>query len=458
MMKIYICLGLLLVALSGCTKQQEWLDVKSNKADVVPTRLVDLQAVLDNDMDLNSAYPSLPVLSSDHYYLNYANWLGAVTVTERNAYLWNREIYEGAPGYDWKNAYFRVAMANVVLDGLTKMDADSQGQPLYNWVKGTALFHRSMAFYQLIQGFCLPFTQSNSTAMGIPLKVSSDVNETVFRASLAESYHRVLEDLQLASQLLPVSVKVKTRPSKQAALILLAKVQLARQDYPAALATSELAFKYPIELLDFNAIDGKIDFPFPSYQQGNKEVVFHASTTSLSLFRGDKMIVDPQLYQSYQSGDLRQMLFYKQIVSGGIQFRGHYSGQNGIFFAGLGLNELSLIKAESLARMGDYLGAMTELNRLLIKRFRTGTFVPLVANTADQALRMVLLERQKELPFTGSVRWEDLKRLNTDPNFARTITRNLNGQQFALAANDPRYVFPIPDNEIRLTKITPNER
>lgn len=458
MMKKNIWFWLLVGMLSACTKQQEWLDVKSNKSDVVPSTLVDLQAVLDNDMVLNSAYPSLPLLSSDHYYLSYANWQGAATATERNAYLWNSEIYEGAPGYDWKSAYQRVALANVVLDGLKKIGTDGKGQALYGWVKGTALFHRSMAFFQLIQGFSLSFSPSNASAMGIPLKLSSDINEVVFRAGLAESYQQVLDDLRQAVELLPVSVTVKTRPSQQAGLILLAKVQLAHMDYSAALATAEQALKLNSELLDFNNVDGKIEFPFPTYQQKHKEVVFHATTTSLSLFRGDRMLVDPLLYQNYQLEDLRKVLFYKEIGLGAVQFRGHYSGENGNFFAGLGVNELSLIKAECMARLGDHLGAITELNRLLVKRFRSGSFVPVVATSAVQALGMVLLEREKELPFTGSLRWEDLKRLNAAPNFARTIRRTLNGQLFELRANDPRYIFPIPEDEIRLTKIPQNER
>lgn len=457
-MKIKIWLGLLLGVLYACQKQQDWLEVKSNKADIVPSSLVDMQAVLDNDVRLNTEYPGLGLLSSDLYYLSYANWQAAFTATERNAYLWNKDIYEGESSFDWKRAYQRAALANVVLDGLGKLGTGGNDQALYGPVKGTALFHRSMAFFQLIQGFCLPFTPSNASSMGIPLKLTADVNEVVYRSSLAESYQKLSEDLKQAVQLLPVSVAVKTRPSKQAALILLAKVQLARQDYPASLVAAEQALNLNSELLDFNQVDGKIDFPFPTYQQKHKEVVFHATVIVMSVFPAGRMLVDLPLYQSYTAGDLRKVLFYKDLGAAGIQFRGHYSGQNGYFFAGLGLNELSLIKAECLARLGDPIGAMTELNRLLIKRFRTGSFVPLVATSAAQALALVLSEREKELPFTASLRWEDLKRLNTEPSFARTIRRSHNGQLYELPANDPRYVFPIPEDEIRLTKIPQNER
>lgn len=457
-MKKIFWMWLLLGSLVSCKKQQDWLEVKSNKSDVVPSSLIDLQAVLDNDLRLNAEFPGLGLLSSDHYYLSFANWQAAVTATERNAYLWSSDIYQGEPGFDWNRAYQRVALSNVVLDGLKRLEVGNDNRSIYNSVMGTALFHRSMSYFQLIQGFCLPYSSTNANALGIPLKLTADINEKVFRSTLEESYQQLLQDLRLAIELLPVAVTVKTRPNKQAALILLAKVQVARLDYRGGLQAAEQASALSSELLDFNQLDPKLDFPFPTYQQKHQEVVFHATTTVMSLFPGGRMLVDPALYQSYERDDLRKVLFFKDMGTAGIHFRGHYTGQNGYYFAGLALNELSLIKAECLVRLADHAGAIKELNRLLITRFKAGSFIPRVASSAEQALRLVLAERQKELPFTASLRWEDLKRLNTDPVFSTTLTRNHNGQIFTLPANDPRYVFPIPDNEIKLTKIPQNER
>jgi hypothetical protein len=70
----------------------------------------------------------------------------------------------------------------------------------------------------------------------------------------------------------------------------------------------------------------------------------------------------------------------------------------------------------------------------------------------------IITERRKELPFTGSARWEDLRRLNKDPQFAKTLIRQLNGQNYTLAPNDPKYTLPIPDIEIKLSGIQQNLR
>jgi hypothetical protein len=100
---------------------------------------------------------------------------------------------------------------------------------------------------------------------------------------------------------------------------------------------------------------------------------------------------------------------------------------------------------------------MNNLNALLVKRWKTGTFIPLTASNTDDALNKILLERRKELCFRG-IRWSDLKRLNKDLKYSKTLVRVLNGQTYTLLPNDPKYVLPIPDNEIRVSGIEQNLR
>ena len=92
------------------------------------------------------------------------------------------------------------------------------------------------------------------------------------------------------------------------------------------------------------------------------------------------------------------------------------------------------------------------------KRWKAGTFIPFTAATATDALTKIINEKRKELPFTGSIRWEDLRRLNKEPQFAKTLIRILNGQTYSLPPNDAKYTLPIPDDEIRLSGIAQNIR
>jgi hypothetical protein len=137
---------------------------------------------------------------------------------------------------------------------------------------------------------------------------------------------------------------------------------------------------------------------------------------------------------------------------------GTYGGYNvNTLFTFPAVDELYLIKSECEARLGNVSMAMTDLNTLLVTRWKTGTFIPFTAANADDALPVILTERRKELVMRG-VRWTDLRRLNTDARFASTITHVYNGQVYLLPPNDPKYVWPIPDDEILYSGIPQNVR
>ena len=61
----------------------------------------------------------------------------------------------------------------------------------------------------------------------------------------------------------------------------------------------------------------------------------------------------------------------------------------------------------------------------------------------EKLLNLILDERRRECICEGT-RWFDLKRLNKDPRFAKTITHTLYGETYTLEPDDNHYVLPIP--------------
>ena len=125
-------------------------------------------------------------------------------------------------------------------------------------------------------------------------------------------------------------------------------------------------------------------------------------------------------------------------------------------FTGLATDELYLIKAECLARRNHKEEALLYLNKLLEKRVKTGTFKPIIAVDIDETLQLILTERRKSLVWR-SLRWTDLKRLNLESRNI-TVTRNMGGHIYELEPNSLLYVLPIPNDEVKLSGITQNER
>ncbi len=324
----------------ACKKQDKWLDVKRSNSNVIPNNLKDLQAVLDNTNIMTLNYPQLCLLSADNTVITN---LVAAAQTERNSYLWEKDIYEGATPLDWQYAYQKIGYANIVLDALQKIVPNNNNQSSYNNIKGSALFYRSMAFYQLAQVFCKPYGSKANTDLGIPLRLSSDVNVISVRNTVQQTYDQILQDLKTAVALLPEIPLYTTRPSSVGAYALLAKVYLSMEDYPQAGNHANLALEKFSSLLDFksSAVSTALTYRFPVFSAINPEIIFYASTTSyLTLFSSTSGTgtVDPILYSSYLTGDLRKTVFYQDYGSGRVKFQGNYTGTSSNF-AGLATND-----------------------------------------------------------------------------------------------------------------------
>ncbi|MDE3184846.1 MAG: RagB/SusD family nutrient uptake outer membrane protein, partial [Bacteroidota bacterium] len=360
----------------------------------------------------------------------------------------------GSPSYDWEYMYRIVFYANNVLEGLEKIK-NTDDPEVYNQIKGSALFFRAYAFYQVSQLFCAPFSASTSNeGLGIPLRLQSDINLPSTRATVAQTYTQIVDDLTASVPLLPAAVAYKTRPDKTAAYAMLSKVYLLMQDYPHSLLYADSALMQPTnELMDFNNLDTLASYPFAQY---NAEVIFQTTLDYATSLASSRMNIDTVLYSLYSDNDIRKPALFT-LKNGRLVFKGNYNGSSPYYFSGLGLDEVYFNKAECLARTGKVQEGMDALNALLIKRYRAGTFLPLTASSADEALQLILPERRKELLFRG-IRWSDLRRLNLDPATATTLYRVLDGQIYDLAPNSPNYVFAIEDEVIQLSGIPQNPR
>jgi len=450
---------------ASCKK--DWLDAKPNKSLVVPSTIADYQALLDNTAQFssnsapfNSNQNALGEVGVGDYYVDNATWTAQVPFV-RNTYIWAADIYAGAINIDdWDIPYKRIFYTNVVLEGIEKVvPADKTQQAAWNNVKGSALFFRAYNHYDVAQEFCKSYDKNTaSNDPGIPLRLVSDFNQHSIRNTVQETYDQIIQDLKAAKSFLPVTLPDnmlhKLRPTKVAANAMLARVYLSMEDYDNALLYADSSLQLYNSLVDYNTLDSTYLGPFDEFPF-NDEVIFNTTLNDYGIFFGLNGNIDTTLYQSYDANDLRKGIFFTASLGPTI-FQGSYFGF-GTKFSGLATDEMYLIRAECYARQGKTSPAMQDLNTLLAKRWEAGTFSMVTATDANDALAKIIKERRKEFIFRG-LRWTDLRRLNKDPRFSVTLTRKVNGQTYTLPPNDPRYVLPIPDDVIRLSGITQNQR
>jgi hypothetical protein len=277
-----------------------------------------------------------------------------------------------------------------------------------------------------------------------------------------ETYGQILADLLISNTLLPHTTMYPTRPSKYAALAMLARVYLSMQDYDNAWLYADSCLQGFSALMNYStdpAIDRGATSQYAVLTRYNPEVIFFARLGNNTLIpnMANRGFVDSTLYSLYHTNDWRKSVFFEPR-SGRLAFGGSYYGSV-FMFSGLATDEMYLIRAECNARKNKKTEALNDLNALLVKRWKTNTFTHIDTPTADAALQVILQERRKELCFRG-IRWTDLRRLNQDPRFAVTLKRGLLGSTtlFTLPPNSDRYVYPIPDSEILFSGVPQNPR
>lgn len=434
--------------LSGCRK---YLDIKSDKQLTVPSTLADMQSLLDYYYMVNNFEPGAGVTSADEYYLTDDNYNSLYLETDRNQYLWNPS-YQFQSGFnDWSYAYDNVYRADVVLDNLPKIERTAINGTDWDNVKGQALFLRGKSFLKIAFIWALAYdSTSANTDLGIPLRLNSDFNEVSSRSIIQETYERIITDLKESSRLLPDLPLQSLRSSKAAAYALLARTYLSMRIYDSCLLYADKSLRIYNTLIDFNTLDSNAAYPISQF---NKEVIMENQIPVPSPpYYG---YIDSSLYRLFDNNDLRKPIFFQKVTDGIYSFKGSYEGF-GNLFGGVATDETYLMRAEGYARTGSLQLALDDLNALLEKRYKQGTFVPVSVPSRKEILALILEERRKELVFRD-LRWMDIKRLNKEGANIK-LARVVNGTTYILSPNDLRYALAIPEDVISISGMQQNPR
>ena len=303
---------------------------------------------------------------------------------------------------------------------------------------------------------------TSATDHGVPLMLDKEINKSnLERATVQQVYDQILIDLDTAALYLPSKQKTAYRASKPVGLGMLARMYLYMGEYNEALKYAKLSLAENSSLLDlknYSVVDpdksiGRINVP---YGADNPEHIYIRLAPWTFGFSGTAFGSDELVALYDHDNDMRFKLFFSNYAWG-VNYD-HYLWLPYIYAnMAMSVPEVILIAAECEARVGSKDQAMLYLDQLL--EYRIVGYQPQTAATNQEALDKVLAERRKEMCMLGCTRVIDLKRLNREPRYAKTITHVANGQTFTLEPNSPRYIFPIPPKVLSFNpNMQPNER
>ncbi|RYD93005.1 MAG: RagB/SusD family nutrient uptake outer membrane protein [Sphingobacteriales bacterium] len=390
-MKYGAALLLSITALSACEK---YLGEKPNQKLATIETLADMQALLDDFNKMNTGDPGVANAVSDDSYVT-DEVFKARSVYDQNLYLWKGDHNFEPPAAQWSAAYEKIYVANTVLD--------------------------------------------------------ADFNKISTRATLGETYARITGDLKTAIMALPVTDISTVRPTKGAAYGMLSRIYLQMREYGPAKLYADSALAINSTLMDYNTLTAAANFPIA---RQNAEVIFDSRGVATGTGSQARALINPELYNLYQSNDLRKTVFFRLSGTAYI-FKGYYAGAASLF-NGIATDELLLIRAECLARANQLSLALKDLNFLLENRYKKGTYIAYQGLTQTELLNLIKQERRKELLFR-MLRWGDIKRWNLEGD-NMILSRTIDGKQTILAPNSLLYAISIPEDIIEKTGMPQNPR
>lgn len=450
--------------LTGCN---DYLDIKP-KGEKIPTTVSDYETLLNYEsvQKVSDTYPAY--LTDDVFLPDVAEGtatpgLNSVDQSIRNLYLFKKEVFGDAQddGF-WFASYNRIYYYNTVIDNIMNADGSDEQQKLS--IRAEALISRALEYLYLVNGYAKYYdVRTAESDPGVPLILDEDISKkNLVRASVKDVYAQIQSDLQTALPNLPMQAKGNAfRASKAAGYGVLAKMYLYMGNYAEALKAANAVLEMNNSLLDLKKyavvkaqssigrtnVPQDIDNPeniyikFAPYVYGLSSKVF-GSDELISLFSEDDMRL-----QVYFTKNFRNIPTDKYVWAPYLRANLAVSSP-----------EIYLIAAECEAREGSIERAIALINKLRDNRIKNNTDI--VATDRNDALQKVLEERRRELAMSGMVRYIDLKRLNQESQFAKTVTHVTGEGTFRLEPNSPLYVLPIPAKVMRFNKnsMKQNER
>lgn len=164
----------------------------------------------------------------------------------------------------WSSGYKAIVGCNKVIELATEGESAESDQLI-----GENYYLRAYAYFQLVNVFGRPYVQGTSN-LGVPLKLTSDINDIPDRNTVGEVYEQVVADLLKAESLMSLG-KSNAYATKEAAQALLSRVYLY-------MGQNEEAIRYADKVISsgrFSLVpQGELGNYFKMVPEENPETIF----------------------------------------------------------------------------------------------------------------------------------------------------------------------------------------
>jgi hypothetical protein len=361
------------------------------------------------------------------------------------------------PTMIWNFYYKIIYNANLILD---QIDAGNTNTDL-KAIRGQALAVRAFAYFNLVQLFQHTY-KGNESAKGVPIYTTTVNLAGKPRAPVSEVYNQITSDLNESIPLLQGwSRSSKEEINQSVAYGIQAQVYLVMERWAeaeTAARNARTAYQF-MSAQEYKA--GFNNINNPEWMWG-ADINTQSTTIYASFFSmmdntspgyagalQAYILISKKLYDQIPGTDVRKQVFndpgrtvnanlppYAQV-----KFRdpGGFTGD----YVYMRVAEMYLIEAEAQARQGKGPAAAQTLFALVNKR--DAAYVQ-TTNDGPALIGEILLQRRIELWGEGRI-FYDIKRLKL--GIDRTGSNHRADATLVIPANDPRFLYQIPQREIQ---------
>jgi hypothetical protein len=337
----------------------------------------------------------------------------------------------------WNGSYSLIYMTNAILEGLAvSPDLDPE---IKKQLRGETLFVRSLVYFYLAELFGeIPY----------PTGTDYEVNRSLAKQPVSIIYGNIIADLTEAQGLLGTSYisGERVRANKMVVTALLSRIYLYMEQWDLAVLQSTILIDNPNFILEpdveeaFLKESSSAILQFKPRAEGDNAQ--EAQTFLFSFGPPPLVSLNSQLVENMEPNDLRREYWIGEITDGNETWYSpkkyklkENTGTSMEYSVIFRLSEQYLIRAEALARLGNLPAAKEDLDMV---RNRAG-LLDSEANTQNEVLTAIQMERYHELFSEFGHRWFDIKRTG----LANEILAPLK------AGWKPTDVLlPIPENEL----------
>lgn len=387
-------------------------------------------------------------------------------------FTWQRETgldtelrYVGGDEVYFNSPYKRINVCNMVISLIDEQPSNSETDDMNKRrVKGEAYFLRALYYFTLANLYCEPYNPASAaSAKGMPLKFTEVIEDKEFeRATLAETYEKVLEDLENAEECLEgISRKSVYHADINAVHLLQSRVYLYMQQWDKAIEKAHEVLNANDKLQNVATIaigDNCLDASSP-------EIIFTMGDYLIAFYFQDQKWYTPSIFISddmlnlYSDSDYRKNRYIGETsynrkdvfrkINGQREAVGSYTTVGSVFC--FRTPEAYFTLAEASAYKGDEATARSMMEKFRATRISGDVTV---TESGNDLIDLIRNERAREFLLEGH-RWFDLRRYTVCQPYpwSKEIIHGVayeaqykydHTDWYKLEKNDQAYTLPLP--------------